>query len=630
MLISDKVERITRMVNGLGVTSLFVIMVLIAVDVFGRYFFNKPIPGSFEITDMMMVLIVFFGIAYTGVKGEHVNLGDLLLGRFSNRLRGFIATTTNILSLCLFALIVWQSFQQANILRFKGTVSEILRIPVYPFLWVVTLGSLLLCVVLLLGIRTSLAQMTAKSHWRTVFWLGLGLLLVLLFLATPLWARELPWKMSPSSTGFVLTIALIVLLLLGMPVGFVMGAIGLMGMVYILGPKSGIAILRTTPYSTVASWTMTAIPLFVLMGEFAFYSGLGHELYRTGYKWLARLPGGLAMASVVSCAGFAAVSGSGIATAATLGAVALPEMKKYKYDDALATGSIAAGGTMGILIPPSIVLIIYGLLTEQSISLLFAAGILPGILEAVFYIITIYILCKRNPLLGPPGPSTTLKEKLFSLKDSWEILFLFALVMGGLYGGVFTPTEAAGVGAFLALVFGLARRRLTPKKFKESLIESGKITSMVFVILIGAMIFGYMLSITRLPHAMASYATTAPLDRYVILIMILVVYLIFGCFLSSLAMIVLTIPVFFPVIVALKFDPIWFGILVTRLAEIGAITPPYGINVFVIKGVAKDVPITTIYRGVFPFIITDLVHVALLICVPQISLFLPSLMQTKF
>jgi tripartite ATP-independent transporter DctM subunit len=284
---------------------------------------------------------------------------------------------------------------------------------------------------------------------------------------------------------------------------------------------------------------------------------------------------------------------------------------------------------MGILIPPSIILIIYGLLTEQSISLLFAAGFLPGILEAVFYVITIYILCKRNPLLGPPGPSTSLKEKLFSLKDGWEVLFLFALVMGGLYGGVFTPTEAAGVGAFLALVFGFARRKLTLKKFGDSLIESGKITSMVFVILIGAMIFGYTLSITRLPHALASYATTAPLDRYVILIMILVVYLIFGCFLSSLAMIVLTLPVFFPVIVALKFDPIWFGILVTRMAEVGTITPPYGINVFVIKGVAKDVPTTTIYRGVLPFIITDLVHIALLICVPQISLFLPSLVQTK-
>jgi C4-dicarboxylate transporter DctM subunit len=621
------VERITKIANGLGVSCLFVLMLLISADVSGRYFLGRPITGAFEITDLAMVLIVFLGIAFTALKGGHVSLGDLLLGRFSNRLRAFIVTTTNILGLCLFGLIVWQSILQANLLRLKGAVSELLLIPVYPFQWVVAFGSALLCIVLLFDIRASLAQMTAKSDWRIRLGLGLGLLLVLWLFAAPLWARELPWKLSPSFTGFSLMLGLVALLFLGMPVGFAMGTIGLMGMVYLLGPKSGMAILQTTPYSTVASWTMTAIPLFVLMGELAFYSGLGKELYRTAYRWLSRLPGGLAMASVAACAGFAAVSGSGIATAATLGAVALPEMKRYNYDDALATGSIAAGGTMGILIPPSIVLIIYGLLTEQSIGQLFAAGFLPGILEAVFYMITIYIICKRNIFRGPPGPGTTLKEKLFSLKDGWEVLFLFALVMGGLYGGVFTPTEAAGVGAFLAFIFGLARRRLTRKNFWDSLMESGKISSMVFVILIGAMILGYMLSITRLPNELASYATAAPVNRYVILALILFVYLVFGCFISSLAMIVLTIPVFFPVIVALEFDPIWFGILVVRMTELGTITPPYGINVFVVKGVAKDVPITTIYKGVLPFIIADALHITLLVLVPQLSLFLPSLMH---
>jgi C4-dicarboxylate transporter DctM subunit len=623
---SSALERITKWANGLGVGSLFAVMMLISVDVLGRYFLDRPITGSFEITDLMMVLIVFLGIAYTGAKGEHVSLGDLLLGRFPDRVAGFISTITNILSFSVIGLIVWQCFVQAILVQHRGTVSEILEIPVYPFLWIAGFGCALLCLVLLTQTGASLARTFEDSHLRVGIWLGIGILLLLFMFASPIWARELGWKIAPSVTGVLLTLVLIVLMFLGMPVGFAMGAIGLMGMVYILGPKSGVTILRTTPYSTVASWTMTAIPLFVLMGELAYFAGLGQELYRTAYKWLSRLPGSLAMASVMACAGFAAVSGSGIATAATLGAVALPEMKRYRYDAALATGSIAAGGSLGILIPPSIVLILYGILTEQSIGLLFAAGVIPGILEALFYLVTIYILCKKEIFHGPPGPRTAFKEKVVSLKGAWEVFFLFVLVRGGIYGGVFTPTEAAGVGAFLTLVLGLIRKRFTRKKLTDSLLASGKITSMVFVILIGAMIFGYMLSITRLPHELASYAVAMPYNRYVVLVLILLVYLVFGCFISSLAMIVLTIPIFYPVIVALDFDPIWFGILVVRLTEMGTITPPYGIGVFVIKGVAKDVPTGTIYKGVFPFIVADVIHVILLISVPQLSLFLPGLM----
>lgn len=627
MHVSSAVEKISRIANAVGVSSLFIVMILISADVFGRYFLGKPITGSFEITDMMMVLIVFLGIAYAGAKGEHVSLKDLLLDKLPDRASGFIETTTDILSLGLIGLIVWQCFIQASRLHQNGSVSEILRVPVFPFLWIAAIGCALLCLVLLKDVRASLSRMLGKSNLRISILLALGLVLVLFLFTAPVWARNLPWTISPPETGLLLTLTLVAFVFLGMPVGFAMGVAGLMGMVYLLGPKSGITILRTVPYSTVASWTMTTIPLFVLMGEFAYFSGLGQELYRTGYSWVSRLPGGLAMASVLGCAGFAAVSGSGIATAATLGAVALPEMKRYGYDDALATGAIAAGGSMGVLIPPSIVLILYGILTEQSIGLLFAAGALPGILEAVFYIITIYILCKRRIFHGPSGPGTTLKEKVVSLKGAWEVIFLFVLVMGGLYGGIFTPTEAAGVGAFLTLTLGLLRRRFTLRKVSDSLLASGKITSMVFIILIGAMIFGYMLTITRLPHSLASYAVTMSVNRYFVLILILSVFLVFGCFMSSLAMVVLTIPIFFPVITALHFDPIWFGVIVVRLTELGTITPPYGIGVFVIKGVAKDVPTSTIYKGVTPFIIADIFHIALLICVPQIVLFLPGLMH---
>jgi len=332
------------------------------------------------------------------------------------------------------------------------------------------------------------------------------------------------------------------------------------------------------------------------------------------------------MATVAACAAFAAVSGSSLATAATMGTVALPEMKRYNYDPALATGSVAAGGSIGILIPPSVPLIIYGILANQSIGKLFMAGIIPGILEAVFYIITIYILCRLKPHIGPPGPRTSFVEKVVSLKATWGVLILFVVVIGGIYLGVFSPTEAAGVGACGACIFALIRGRLGWSNFKSSLLGSVKTVSMIFMILLGAMILGYFLATTRLPFDLAEIIGGLPVNRYIVLILILVIFILLGCVMASLAIIILTIPIFFPLIVALEFDPIWFGILVVRGAEIGLITPPVGMNVFVIKGIAKDVPMFTIFRGIIPFIFADLCHLTLLLAVPQLSTFLPSLM----
>jgi len=363
------------------------------------------------------------------------------------------------------------------------------------------------------------------------------------------------------------------------------------------------------------------------MGGFAYYSGLSKDLYDTVHAWLGHLRGGLAMATVGACASFAAVSGSSLATAATMGTVALPEMKRYKYDDRLATGSVAAGGTIGILIPPSVVLILYAVITEQSIGKLFLAGIIPGTLEAVFYISTIYILCRRNPEMGPPGPGTTFREKLISLKGSWVVLVLFLLIMGGLYLGWFSPIEAAGIGAFGAFLFAIVRRKLSWRSFKGSLFETGKTTVMIFIILMGALIFGYFLSVSRLPYELADAVSALPVNRYVVLIIILIFYLFLGAVMDSLAMMLLTVPIFFPLILAMDFDPIWFGIIIVRVCEIGLITPPVGLNVYIIRGVAGEVPMQTIFRGIVPFLIADICHVALLVTVPQLSLFLPGFMR---
>lgn len=432
--------------------------------------------------------------------------------------------------------------------------------------------------------------------------------------------------MTPFTTGIVGIIILLFILFSGIQIGIGMALVGFVGFAYLVGIGPALGLLKTVPYSTFASHSLSVIPLFILMGAFAFAAGLGEDLYRAVYKWLGYMRGGLAMATVGACACFAAISGSSLATAATLGAVTLPEMKRYKYDPALAAGSVAAGGSIGILIPPSVILIIYGIITEQSIGKLFLAGFIPGILEAVFYMITIAILTTINPDLGPRGAKTSFREKVSAFLTTWEVIVLFIVVIGGIYLGVFTPTEAAGAGAFGAFFFGLLRRKLNLQGFKDSLVDTCKTTGMLFFIITGAMFLGYFLSVTRLPFELASFVAGLPLNRYVILALILLVFLLLGCVMDSMAIVLLTVPIFFPLILRLGFDPIWFGILVVRVTEMGLITPPVGLNVYIIQGVS-NIPMGTIFRGIFPFLIADLCEVALLVAVPQITLFLPSMMK---
>ena len=433
--------------------------------------------------------------------------------------------------------------------------------------------------------------------------------------------------MTPLTIGVIGLVILFVLLLSRMPIGLVMALVGFTGFVIIAGFSDALGILGTVPYATFANYNMSIIPLFILMGAFCYYSGLSKDLYDSVHAWIGHFRGGLSMATVGACAGFAAVSGSSLATAATMRTVALPEMKRYGYDNRLATGAVAAGGTIGILIPPSIVLILYAVITEQSIGKLFLAGIIPGVLEAIFYLLTIYILCRFNPRLGPPGPGTSFKQKVVSLSNSWIVLVLFVLIMGGLYLGWFSPIEASGIGAFGAFIFALLRKKLPWQSFKESLFDTGKTTVMIFIILLGAMIFGYFLAVSRIPYELASTISALPVNEYVILAIILIFYLFLGAVMDSLAMMLLTVPIFFPLILELGFDPVWFGILIVRVCEIGLITPPVGLNVYIIRGVAKDVPMQTIFSGIAPFLVADVLHVILLVAFPQITLFLPNLMK---
>jgi C4-dicarboxylate transporter DctM subunit len=421
--------------------------------------------------------------------------------------------------------------------------------------------------------------------------------------------------------------ALLIFLFSGMLIGAALGFLGFFGMSLLFGLESGLGLLGTVPFSMTGSYSLCVIPFFILMGELCFQAGLSTKLYMAAYKWVGRFRGGLSMATVLACGAFSAVSGSSLATAATMGAVSLPEMRKYKYADTLATGSIAAGGTIGILIPPSVVLIIYGVLTEVSIADLFFAGIVPGLLSLVYYIIAIVVWTRINPEVGPPGPKFPMAEKVASLKEIWEVVVLFILIMGGIYGGFFTPTEAGAVGATGALIFGLLRRKIKGANLFEALLATGRTSSMVFLVVIGTAIYGYFLTSTQLPMVLADYATNLPVSPMAVIAAIILICFGLGCVMGTLPLVFITVPIFAPVVESLGFDLIWFGIIVVVISEIGMITPPVGINVYIMKGIARDVPLSTIFRGIFPFLIADFARLITLIAFPWLTLFLPQLLK---
>ena len=433
--------------------------------------------------------------------------------------------------------------------------------------------------------------------------------------------------MSSITVGIIGLGILFLIMFLRVPIGVAMALVGIIGFSYLVSVEGALHVAAAEVYSMFFSYSLTPVALFIFMGQIVFRSGVGERLYRTVYSWLGHLSGGLSMATIGACAGFAAICGSPTASVATMGTVCLPEMKRYNYDPALATGCVVAGGTLGILIPPSVTFIVYGILVEESIGKLFIAGIFPGLLLAGLFIVTIFIITRRNPRLGPPGPRATWRERLVSLTGVWEMLALFALVMGGLFAGLFTPTEAGALGAFGALILGLVQRRLTRREFIMSLFETLRTTSMVFVILAGTSILGRFLAVTKIPFELAGWVSELPVSPMAIFAVIVLMYIIAGCVIEALPLIMLTVPIFFPVVVALGFDPIWFGVIIVLLAQMGLITPPVGVSAYIIKGVAPDVPLGTIFRGAITFLPAMVICVIILMAFPQIALFLPNLMS---
>lgn len=430
--------------------------------------------------------------------------------------------------------------------------------------------------------------------------------------------------MDPVSVALVGLLVMFLFMLFGMPIAFAMLLAGVLGNAYLLSLPAATHLLSTNVWEQFSSYGLSVIPLFVLMGQFAYRAGVTERLYDAAYKWVGRLPGGLAGTTIAACAGFSAICGSNSATTATMGTIALPEMRRYRYDHALSTGAIAVGGTLGVVIPPSVVLIVIAVQTEQSLLRLFLAGIVPGLILTLLFLLTILALCLRNPELGPLGPVTSLKEKLVSLSGVVETLILFVLVIGGLYLGWFTPTEAGAAGAFGALVIGLARRRLSLQGIVQSIIETLRISAMVVLLITGAVLFGRFLTVSRLPFELADWAASLPVEPALILLVVLLIYLVGGALMDALGFLVVTIPIFYPLAAALGYDPIWYTMVLTIVTTMGAVTPPVGVNVFIVNGLAPDIPIHTIFRGVAYFMLAYILCIALMWIFPGTVLYLPN------
>jgi len=432
--------------------------------------------------------------------------------------------------------------------------------------------------------------------------------------------------MSPELVGILGVIVLLILFALRMQVGMSMLIVGFIGFAYISNTSASLTLLGMVPYATAGSYGLSVIPLFILMGMFLSYGGLGKDIFEAANMWVRHIKGGMALATIAAIAVWSAISGSATATAASLGSVVLPEMKRHKYNDALATACVAAGGTMDILIPPSSVLVLYGLLTEESIGKLLIAGILPGLLLAALFAIVVYIWVKRDPTAAPVQPAAPYRERIRSLKPIWAVIVIFIMVMGGIYWGFFTPTEAAAMGAFVSLIVSLVSKRFSRGAMIAALEEAASTTAMLLLILIGAIIFSRFLAVTTIPYQLTSYIAGLQVSRYVIIAIIGVALIFLGCFIEGLSLMVLTVPILYPLVLDLGFDGIWFGIFLVTLLNIGMVTPPVGINVYVTAGVAKGVPLMTIFKGVTPFWISMVFAAALLVAFPQIATWLVSFM----
>jgi tripartite ATP-independent transporter DctM subunit len=610
--------------NFFAAAVITAMMLITSIDVLLRYVFNSPIPGVYTLIEMLILGAVFPAVAYVQQVRGMVRV-DLFIDRLEGNPRTAFELGTLLLALVAFALLGWQ----VGLLAWDAWVSGnyemgIIEWPLWPPMAVMTAGVGLLCLRFVTDITNYILELHRSSR-RWVFWLLLALLPLAAF--TVLLGLLQPGLFAPMTIGGIVLAAMIVVLLLGLPVAFGLLFVGLVGAWILSGPEKTLSLLAIVPYDRIGNYPLSVVPLFILMGHLAYQAGFAQSLYDTVQKWIGHVPGSMAQATVLGGAAFGAACGAGIASCATLGKICIPVMRNFGVDNKMALGCVAATGGLAALIPPSIVAVIVAVITDQSVGKLLIAGILPGLVAAGCFMALIYVRVKLNPKLAPMTlTGVTWKERFVSLKGIWGIGVLVLVVIGGIYVGIFTPTEAGALGASGALVLGLVTRRLTLKNFTEALMDSTKTTATILLIIGTAMVFGVFLGLSRIPANMTDYLMTSQVPPWVILGGVIVMYIVAGMFMDMIAFTFLTLPVIFPAIVALGYDPIWFGVVIMVLCELALITPPFGLNLFVLKGMIPGITMKEVIWGSFPFMFMYLLTILLMILFPGLATWLPGMM----
>jgi tripartite ATP-independent transporter DctM subunit len=614
-------ELVSKKARWLAMFAVFAMAVLVCADVAGRLF-GRGVPGALELLQNLLVLNTFALMALLQLQDHHMSI-EFVYVRMNKFWQNWARVFVSLFSMVILGVLTYES--AFSFIRKLGTKSMELYVPMEFYYWMPVLGMGLTFLVALYQSVRDIRRSAKDRQWISI---ASGIALPVFLTWLPFWYRNSHYDISNLMLGCFAFLLLFFLMFMKMPIGWAMSAIGAMGMIAVArNVPAAMATCGSTPYAAACSHNLAALPLFVLMGSLILYAGISEDLFDSANKWIGHLPGGMGMASVAGCTGFAAVCGDSMATAVTIGSVALPEMQRLKYDKALSSGALAAGGTLGILIPPSAGFIIYGIVTEVSIGRLFLAGIVPGLLLAGLFMVYIYITAIRHPEKAPRGPHYPFMDRVRSSVGLLPILSLFLLVLGSIVTGACSPTEGGAVGAAGAFLYILFRRRLTWKSFLGPLDDAAVLTARIMCIMVGVAVLGYFFAATRLPFLLADFIVALPFNRYVIFVIIIAIYVAGGCMMNVIPLLMLTLPSLFPTVLALGFDPVWFGVVTVMVMEMGQITPPVGVVVFALSGVAKGIPMETIFKGIVPFVGLILVGLAILTLFPNLATWLPYLMM---